>query len=945
MSAADGNLSIALRIQADLDQARAQLKQLQVQIDQVGASATKASAGANATAAAIGEQTDAATSATAALGAQADAQAALGETEAQAAARIHAIVAASLEQADANGAQLASEQALTESIGQRAAATEEQVAAARAAAASGVQDRAVVGGQIADYAALDAIMGKKVATTEEAAAAEAALDRLQASGMISTEELADAFAALDVATAADTKATQANTAAQVENAAAKGINARTSYSLSALISDASTGQFSRSRREMAALANETGLMSKLLSPTGLAIGGTVAAIVALGAAAITGYEQEQRLNDALIATGNAADITAPQVLDMADSLTSGATTLGAAKEAMLLLVQSGRFAGDQLQKAGQATVDFAALTGQSMQSAANAVESLNKDPLRAVVALNDQYHFLSLSEYQWMQQLEKEGQGYKAAEVAMDAFGNAMHARAQTVASDLNYFGRVLQALKNEPSMVINGLESLGQKSTLQDQQASLRSYLETQQSRGAARFDIRAGHLGWVNTSGNATVQAAIDKYNALTAAIDQQVLSAKAASAAIKEQTSEVDAAAKMNAHVMAPYANHRSIDPRIAALQQFQQQIDGLSTHSFATGSHALDAYAQGIARLTAEMQKYIAKGGDATRAAALFDQGQKALQKTLDETRAQHMAAFVKQTQDMAAQLQGPVYVAAQRYIDQLAAAKKALADGEITQAAYNARVAVLAQIYDHTATKTQQSAHQIDQFTIKAARNIENELGTSMYDLLSGNFHGIAASWRQMVLKMIADAESAQLAKALFGSFGTSGQMGGLVGAALDWFTGNSGINIGSGNLSSAVSSDIGSMSLGMESISTGSASSVTPLSFPGFASGGISTHPQLAMVSEGAYPAEAHVPLPDGRSIPVSLSGALPQGGGGGNVIVQINNQSGATATASMAQGPKGEPMLKVLIQAVGNDIRAGGPTSQAISQTFSIARKGQSFG
>lgn len=45
----------------------------------------------------------------------------------------------------------------------------------------------------------------------------------------------------------------------------------------------------------------------------------------------------------------------------------------------------------------------------------------------------------------------------------------------------------------------------------------------------------------------------------------------------------------------------------------------------------------------------------------------------------------------------------------------------------------------------------------------------------------------------------------------------------------------------------------------------------------GFAAGGISSGPQLAMVSEGAYREEAHVPLPDGRTIPVTLRG------GGGN--------------------------------------------------------------
>jgi len=46
------------------------------------------------------------------------------------------------------------------------------------------------------------------------------------------------------------------------------------------------------------------------------------------------------------------------------------------------------------------------------------------------------------------------------------------------------------------------------------------------------------------------------------------------------------------------------------------------------------------------------------------------------------------------------------------------------------------------------------------------------------------------------------------------------------------------------------------------------------LGFLGFADGGVSNSPGLAMVSEGKYRNEAHVPLPDGRTIPVTLDGA-----------------------------------------------------------------------
>ena len=68
-------------------------------------------------------------------------------------------------------------------------------------------------------------------------------------------------------------------------------------------------------------------------------------------------------------------------------------------------------------------------------------------------------------------------------------------------------------------------------------------------------------------------------------------------------------------------------------------------------------------------------------------------------------------------------------------------------------------------------------------------------------------------------------------------------------------------------------------------------------SVPGFASGGISYGPQLAYVSEGRYSAEAHVPLPDGRSIPVSING----GGDSKAVVAAISKLGDRVAAVERA--------------------------------------------
>jgi len=56
-----------------------------------------------------------------------------------------------------------------------------------------------------------------------------------------------------------------------------------------------------------------------------------------------------------------------------------------------------------------------------------------------------------------------------------------------------------------------------------------------------------------------------------------------------------------------------------------------------------------------------------------------------------------------------------------------------------------------------------------------------------------------------------------------------------------------------------------------------------PLQLRRYAAGGIATSPQMAIYGEGSRP-EAYVPLPDGRTIPVTM-----KGGGVGNVVVNVD--------------------------------------------------------
>lgn len=117
----------------------------------------------------------------------------------------------------------------------------------------------------------------------------------------------------------------------------------------------------------------------------------------------------------------------------------------------------------------------------------------------------------------------------------------------------------------------------------------------------------------------------------------------------------------------------------------------------------------------------------------------------------------------------------------------------LAAGTITQQTH-ARASV-------TAKKDyEESLNKMDQFTVRFAESVQDQLGDTLYDSLTGDFDNIGKAWTQMLMRMMAQAAAADLSRSLFGSKvsgGTgSGILGGLMGGALGGLGDTLGMSIG-----------------------------------------------------------------------------------------------------------------------------------------------------
>ena len=129
--------------------------------------------------------------------------------------------------------------------------------------------------------------------------------------------------------------------------------------------------------------------------------------------------------------------------------------------------------------------------------------------------------------------------------------------------------------------------------------------------------------------------------------------------------------------------------------------------------------------------------------------------------------------------------------------------KALTEGRIAEEQY---LEAVASRLDKVSEKTEKAVGELDEFTKAAAKNIENTLADFLYDPFAEGMDGMAKKFGDTLRKMVADAAAAQLAKAMFGDFGKTGDLGGWAGSLLK---GAAGLFGGGGG--AAAASGIGSV--------------------------------------------------------------------------------------------------------------------------------------
>ena len=410
------------------------------------------------------------------------------------------------------------------------------------------------------------------------------------------------------------------------------------------------------------------------------------AVAAVAYAAYSGQKDIDELNAAVIKTGGYAGVSGRALNDMANQVGTSTGKFGASRSAINALAGSGEFSGAGMSGLAKQAVDTAKVTGDSMDKVVDSIAKLNAKPAETIAALNEQYHFLTSAQYAQIAALEEQGRTQDAARLANKLDAEAMANRARDIEDNSNWmvksahyvaaeWGKAWAAIKGavtpaglaeQASNLQSQIDALSkphldrqgnlvqaqageQIAALKQQLADVRRQ-QVQSAFADSERELQAGlnqdaiaaqqrlakFAAPKDTLDSTLAKANKDRLSALYGVVDP-VARAKIEA----EYKTQVQAAKVSYAAAVKKLAGPAS--PEVAAYSTFKGQVAALRIPNVTADNAALTQYQQGVAKLADEMAVYMQKGGDATKAAALFNQGQKELAQTLDRNRQQEIDA--------------------------------------------------------------------------------------------------------------------------------------------------------------------------------------------------------------------------------------------------------------------------------------------------------------
>ncbi|WP_034135911.1 phage tail tape measure protein [Pseudomonas lactis] len=242
----------------------------------------------------------------------------------------------------------------------------------------------------------------------------------------------------------------------------------------------STGDWGSGARAIAQIGvgagASMGSMLALAAPIGL----VAAAIGGLAVAYYKGSEEQDRYNKSLILTGNYAGATSSSLGGMARQVSDTIGTTGAAAAVLAQLAGSGRIVSSSFEHIAVAALSFEKATGKAASETVDEFAKLADDPVKAVVALNDKYNFLTAAVYTQIRALQEQGDTLGTQQLAESSYADALILRADTITSNLGTVESAWNSVNGAAKGAWDAILDIGREETFDQKFDKLADRLNT---------------------------------------------------------------------------------------------------------------------------------------------------------------------------------------------------------------------------------------------------------------------------------------------------------------------------------------------------------------------------------------------------------------------------------------------------------------------------------
>lgn len=220
------------------------------------------------------------------------------------------------------------------------------------------------------------------------------------------------------------------------------------------------GNWRDASNNILSLGNRTGMLPPLFSATTLAIGGTIGAVAGAGVVVANVLRDQDEFNHSIQLTGNYAGVTAGQLEMMTQVGGQLGSNYSQVRDILNGLVSSGKFTGETLDTVSQAASAMAQLTGDSADQVVAQFVKMTDSVSDWAVNSSEQYHWLDSETYQRIRALEDQGRKEDAIELASQAYKKAAIERLGEIETKLNWVARGWKNVKDAAAEAYAGLKS-----------------------------------------------------------------------------------------------------------------------------------------------------------------------------------------------------------------------------------------------------------------------------------------------------------------------------------------------------------------------------------------------------------------------------------------------------------------------------------------------------